>query len=167
MLGLAARFAGFDVQPQLRWLASDLALVCLGTAAVVEIAADKIPIVDHLLDVVATVVRPLTAGLASYGVLVHWPTPWAQIVAIALATGAFAIHAAKAKLRLGSTVASAGVANPWLSTAEDATAVLLLLLALLAPLVALVLVVLGVGALVRRLARATRAPRLDREPRPG
>src|SRR5437773_10868884 len=75
-LGLSARLFGLELQPGLHWLTGDLALVVLGTATVLEIAGDKIPAVDHALDVVATVVRPVTAAIATYGVLVHWPTPW-------------------------------------------------------------------------------------------
>src|SRR5262245_9619943 len=153
VLGLASRFAGLELQPQLRWLASDPALIGLGTATVLEIAADKVPIVDHVLDVLATFVRPAAAALASYGVLVQFPTPWAQIMAIVLGAGAFAIHAAKAKLRLGSTALSAGTANPWLSLVEDGLSILFLVVALLAPLLVIVLIVLLVTAVGRRLGR--------------
>src|SRR5262245_28953321 len=146
VLGLAARFAGLDLQPQLRWLASDPALIGLATATVLEIAADKIPIVDHALDVLATFIRPAAAALASYGVLVQFPTPWAQIVALVLGAGAFAIHAAKAKLRIGSTALSGGIANPWLSFVEDGLSILLLVVAFLAPLLVIVLIVLVVSA---------------------
>jgi hypothetical protein len=153
VLGLGARFAGFELQPQLRWLTSDAALIGLGTATVLEIAADKVPIIDHALDVVSTVIRPVAAAIASYGVLVHWPTPWAQILAIVLASGAFAIHAAKAKLRVGSSAVTAGTANPWLSLAEDALSMLFLIVAFLAPLLVLVLLILVIAAVARRMGR--------------
>src|SRR5439155_19117320 len=98
-LGLATRGFGLELHPGLHWLSSDLALIVLGTATVLEIAGDKIPVVDHALDLVGTVVRPVTAAIATYGVLVHWPTPWAQILALLLGGSALALHAVKAKTR--------------------------------------------------------------------
>lgn len=151
-VGLAARFGGLPLEPGMRWLGSDPALIALGTAAVLEIAGDKIPIVDHALDAVATVVRPLAAALASYGLLAHWPTPWAQILALLLSGTALAVHALKAKTRIGSTLLTAGFANPWLSIAEDVSAVALLALALVVPVLAAILVI-GLFVMLGRLAR--------------
>ena len=150
LIGGAARLGMIQLHSGSEWLTSNVALIALGTAAAFEIAADKIPVVDHALDVVATVVRPLAAWLGAYAVLVNWPTPWGQIVALVLGTGALALHAIKAKLRLGSTAVTLGHANPLLSVAEDLTAAMLLIAALVAPLVALVLVIVMVWAMRRR-----------------
>src|SRR5437773_10668842 len=96
VLGLASRFGGVELAPMARWLAGDAALIGLGTATVLEIAADKIPVVDHALDAVATIVRPAAAALAAYGLLVHWPAPVAALLALLLGGTALALHAAKA-----------------------------------------------------------------------
>jgi len=156
-LGLAARFAHLELHPGVVWLASTPALVCFGFATVLEIAADKIPVVDHALDVVGSVIRPVAGWLAGYAVLAHWPAPWAQIVALILGGGALAVQAAKAKVRLGTTAITLGHGNPIVSAAEDVTATLLLVAALLAPLLALVLVVVLVSALARRSRRTAEA----------
>jgi hypothetical protein len=155
-LGLGARFGVIELEPHVRWLAGNEALACFGLATVVEILGDKVPVVDHVLDTIGTFLRPLAAWLGAYAVLVHWPTPWGQIVAIVLGTGALALHALKAKLRLGSTAVTLGTGNPLLSLAEDLGAVLLLLTALLVP--ALILVVLIALALFawRRRGRGMR-----------
>jgi len=150
-LGLGARFFGLELHPGLRWLSGDLALVALGCATIVEIAGDKIPAVDHALDVVATFVRPVTAAIAAYGVLVHWPTPWAQIVAVLLGGSALALHAVKAKTRVGSSILSLGLANPLLSVVEDVMSVTFLVIAFLAPiLVALFLLLVALLLVGRR-----------------
>jgi hypothetical protein len=156
VLGLAARLGGIDLEPQVRWLAGNTALICFGTATVVEILGDKIPVVDHALDVAGTFVRPVAAWLGAYAFLVQWPTPWGQIAAIVLGTGALVMHAAKAKLRLGSSAATAGHANPVLSFAEDGAAGLLLLAALLAPLLILLVVLLIVAAVAAWRRRRVR-----------
>ena len=157
-IGLAALLGLLEVHTGARWLASDPALVCLGFATVLEIAADKLPVVDHALDVVGTVVRPAAGAFAAYGVLVHWPTPWAQILAVILATGTLAVHSVKTQLRLGSTAATLGHANPLVSVGEDVVSLATLVAALLAPLVGLLLVVIVVGAGIG-LARRARAAR--------
>ncbi len=149
-LGLGARFFGLDLHPGLHWLTGDFALIALGTAAVLEIAGDKIPAVDHALDVVATFVRPLTATIAAYGVLVHWPTPWAQVVAVLLGGSALALHAVKAKTRIGSSLVSLGLANPLLSVAEDALSVGLLLIAFFAPILVALMLLLAIVLFARR-----------------
>lgn len=149
-LGLAARFAGLELHPGMRWLTSDVALIALATATLIEIAGDKIPVVDHALDAVATVVRPATAALATYGLLAHWPTPWAQILAVLLGGTALALHVVKAKTRLGSTALSLGFANPILSTIEDVVSITFVVIAFLAPVVVALLVLLLVLLLTRR-----------------
>lgn len=137
-VGLAGRLGWIELQPAAHWLASDAALIGLGFAALLEIAADKFPVVDHVLDLFATAVRPVAAAIASYGVLSSWPSPWAQVLALTLGAGALAVHVAKAKVRLGSTAATAGQANPLVSTAEDGVTLATLLVVFLAPVVALV-----------------------------
>lgn len=153
-LGLAARFGGLQLHPSVGWLANDHALWALGVATVLEIAGDKIPVVDHVLDAIGVALKPMAAALGAYAALVNWPTPWGQIVALVLAGGTLAIHLAKAKLRLGSTALSAGAANPVLSVAEDGVAVAVLLAGLLVPLLASVLVVIAIVWIARRSMRS-------------
>lgn len=155
-LGLAARFGLFHLRPGAEWMAGDPALWALGIATVLEIASDKVPVVDHVLDVVGTLLRPVAAWLGAFAVLQGWSSPWAQIAALVLGAGALAVHGVKAKTRLGSTLATAGHANPLLSVLEDSGAIVLVVAALLAPLVTLALVV-GLVWAVRRW-RPRRAP---------
>ena len=152
-VGLGARFFHVQLQPALRWLTGDLSLMALGSATAIEILGDKIPAVDHALDAVATVVRPVTAAIAAYGILVHWPTPWAQILAVLLGGSALAIHAAKANTRVGSSIFTLGLANPLLSVVEDVMSFTFIAIAFLAPvLIALLmlLVFLWIGGRRRR-----------------
>jgi uncharacterized protein DUF4126 len=153
MLGLASRLGLLQLRGGADWLASDLALIALGVATVLEVAGDKIPVVDHALDAVGTVLRPAAAWLGAYAVLQSWPTPWAQIAAIVLGTTALGVHALKAKLRLGSSAVTLGMANPVASVIEDGFAFVTMVVAVLAPILALLL--LG-GLLVMALRRRRR-----------
>lgn len=152
-IGLAGRFGWIELKPETAWLAGNPAIVALTIATLLEILGDKIPAVDHALDLVATVVRPLAGWLGAYAVMANWPAPWGSIVALALGGGALGLHLMKAQVRLGSTALTLGHANPLLSLVEDATAGALLLVAVLAPLFALVLVAVLV-VVVLRLRRA-------------
>src|SRR5205085_1012437 len=120
-----------------------------------EIAADKVPFVDHALDVAGTVLRPLAAAFGAWSVLVHGPAPLRTGVALALGPGALLVHALKAKLRIGSTAVTLGHANPLLSLVEDGTAAGLVAVAIFAPLLVLaVLLIAGLAIFRRRRQRA-------------
>jgi hypothetical protein len=153
-LGLAGRFELLTLRPEAGWLSSDVALWALGFATVLEIVADKVPVVDHALDAVGTVLRPAAAWLGAYALLGGLGTPWAQLVALVFGAGALAIHSAKAHARIGSTATTLGFGNPVLSFLEDALAFLLLAVAILLPLLALVVVGWFVWRIARRRRRA-------------
>jgi uncharacterized membrane protein len=160
-LGLAARFGVFHLRPGAEWMASDPALWALGIATVLEILSDKVPVVDHALDAVGTLIRPAAAWLGAFAVLQGWGSPWAQIAALVLGAGALAVHGIKAKTRLGSSVATAGHANPLLSVLEDSGVLVLVAAAILAPLLALALILIlawGIGRWRARRAPATLTP---------
>jgi len=150
-LGLAGRFHAVTLRPSVEWLAGDAALWSLGIATVLEIAADKLPVLDHALDAVGTVLRPAAAWVGAFAVLTGWGAPWAQIAALVLGAASLAVHGVKAKTRLGSTVVTAGHANPALSVLEDLGTVGLVALAIFLPLLAVLLVLIAL-----RIARGWR-----------
>lgn len=150
-LGVAARADLIHLRAGSEWLAGDLALLALGIATALEIAADKIPVVDHALDAVATVLRPAAAWLGAFAVLGSWPSPWGQIAALVLAGLTLGVHAIKSTLRVGSTVTTVGHGNPVLSAFEDVMA-FLLSWAVLVPILAILALAFATW-LVLRLAR--------------
>lgn len=149
-VGLAGRHGLLHLQPGVEWLASDAALWALAAATALELIGDKVPVVDHALDAVGTILRPVTAWIATYAVFQGWGTPWAQLLAVAMGAGALAVHGAKAHTRLGSTAISLGHANPILSILEDGVAFALVAAAVLLPLLALAFVILAAVAYARR-----------------
>jgi len=155
LAGSLARLGLFSLGSSFSFLESNRALILFGVATVLEIAADKIPVVDHALDLVSTVVRPLAGSLLAASVLGRLTDP---VVAMALgvavgAPSALVPHAAKSALRLGSTAMTAGFANPVLSLLEDATALLTFALAVLLPILGASLVLLLLGFIVARRFR--------------
>lgn len=169
VLGLASRAGLIELHAGARWLSDDLALVTLGVATVIEILGDKIPVVDHVLDAIGTVLRPVAAWVAAYAAFSAWPSPWGQLAAVALGTVAVGVHVAKAKLRIGSTATTLGTANPVLSVAEDVMSLLLAALAVIAPIaiaLALVAIVWIVSRLRRRPPASLGEPPMPMSPRP-
>lgn len=158
MLALVARFElfGVSLNDQMAWLADWPAIAALGTAAMIEFAGDKIPVVDHGLNVLGAFTRPVAGAVAAGSVFAGLdPTTAAVAGVIVGAPTAFAFNAAQGGTRLASTATTGGLGNPVLSLIEDVLSFLTVMLAFLVPvLVPVVLIVLAV--LVFRLARRMR-----------
>ncbi len=153
-LSLASRAGLVHLAPSAGWISGDVALWALAIATVLELVGDKVPVVDHALDVLGTFVRPAAAAVAAWATFGAVDPTLAAIASIVLGAGALGLHLLKAKTRIGSTVLTLGHLNPLLSLAEDGAAAALSAAALLAPAVAAVLVVAGLAWLLgRRRAR--------------
>ncbi len=162
VLGLAGRLGLIELGPGFAWLSSAPALIAFWSASVFEFLGDKVPVVDHALDVVGTAIRPLAGALALAAVAPRVGPLWTAVLAIVVGGGAAGlVHLGKAHARLGSSILSLGLANPLISVVEDVLSFALAVLAVLAPLLALaILVLIGLVAyrLLRRLARAALRP---------
>jgi len=156
LAGGMARMGFLHLGDAYGFLASNQALILFGVATLIEVAGDKIPAVDHALDAVSTVVRPVAGSILAASVLgfVHKP-----LVALALgivlgAPTALVPHTAKASLRALSTTFTAGIANPLLSLVEDVVTVVLVVLAVVLPIaVAVLLLLVMLWVFHRRQAR--------------
>jgi hypothetical protein len=130
-------------------------LIVLAVLLAVEFFADKVPGVDSVNDVIATVIRPaagafLAAG--SLGTLTNLP-PWVGVAAGIITAGT--VHGVKATSRPVINVGTAGIGGPTVSVVEDVVALVASLLAIVAPLLLAIVVVIGVilGANVWRNRR--------------
>ncbi len=158
MLALAARFGlfGIDLNDRMAWLADWPAIAALGVAAVVEFAGDKIPVVDHGLNVLGAFTRPVAGAVAAGSVFAGLDPTTAAIAGVIVgAPTAFAFNAAQGGARLTSTATTGGIGNPVLSLIEDVLSFLTVILAFLAPILVPVLMVV-LAVLVFRLAKRMR-----------
>jgi len=158
MLALAARFEMFGVRliDQMDWLVAWPAIAALATATVAEFAGDKVPAIDHALNAVGYVTRPV-AGAVAAGSVFWGVDPAAAAIAgiIVGAPAALAFNAAQTGVRVGSTATTGGLGNPVVSLVEDFLAFMTVFIAFVAPiLIPIVLVVLAI--VVFRLARRIR-----------
>jgi len=143
MLAAVTRFNlfGVSLNEHFAWLGSDLSLIALGIATVVELGADKIPVLDHALSAVGTVTRPMAGALAAGAVLSHSDPAVAVLAGLIIgAPTAFAVHTAQSSARVVSTTTTAGMANPLVSLVEDMTSAFTAAVALVAPIAAPIVV---------------------------
>ncbi|WP_313490270.1 DUF4126 domain-containing protein [Dermacoccus nishinomiyaensis] len=147
VVALLARFTDVITLPSgFSWVESTPSIVIASILLVGEIIVDKIPALDSVNDALGTIVRPASgavvfAGTAAAANLDNslWMTqhPWVGLIGGAIVAGIF--HTGKAAARPVANVGTGGFAAPVLSTAEDATSILLSLAAVFAPILALVL----------------------------
>jgi hypothetical protein len=164
MLALAAKFEMFGIRliDQMDWLVSWPAIAALATATTAEFAGDKVPAIDHGLNAVGYVTRPIAGAIAAGSVFWNVDPAAAAIAGLIVgAPAALAFNAAQTGVRVGSTATTGGLGNPLVSLFEDLLAFMTVIVAFLAPiLIPVVLIVLAI--LVFRLARRIRdrsAPR--------
>ena len=159
----AAAYTGhLRLDESFAWLGSSSALIMLSVAALVEVAAYYVPVVDNLLDVVATPAAFVAGTIVSAAVMIDAP-PMVKWTAAVIAGGGVAglTQGLTGILRAHSTVLTGGLGNFVISTAQLGGAVLISFLALAAPAVAIALVVLFLLVtirLLRRLLRREKSP---------
>jgi hypothetical protein len=163
ILSGAAHFhlLGFDpgqLNPSFQWLSSSAAFLALAAATAVEIAGDKVPLVDHLLDGFGMIARPVAGALATAAAMKTDPTVAAMLGIVLGGPTAFGFHATKAGTRAVSSATTMGLVNPVLSLIEDLLAIVISLISLTAPLL-VPIVLIGVGGLMWRVFRSVRRKR--------
>lgn len=169
VLGTLARWTALVELPVgWTWLTQDWVLAVLAVLVLLDVVADKVPGLDHLNDLVQSVVRPTSGGLA-FGAGVGATTPavadptaldgtgvWVPVALGVLLS--LAVHLAKALARPWLSAGTVGVAVPVVSAAEDAAGLALSLAAVLVP-AAVAGLLLAAGVAVVRLGRRRRAVR--------
>lgn len=157
MMNLAIRAEYLTVTGNFEWIGSTPALVMFAVATALEIGAYYVPWLDNLLDSIATPAATIAGVIATASVvtgidpMLKWP-----LAVIAGGGVAGAIQATTVAARGVSTLTTAGLGNPLVSTAEAGTAVGLTVLAVVVPVVA-ALAVVAIFVSLRRMLRRRRA----------
>ncbi len=127
--------------------------------SVVEFFADKVPVVNHINDVIQTVIRPIAGAIvfaASAQIISDVHPVLAMIMGLFVAG---AVHTVKSlAVRPAVTATTGGAANVPVSIAEDILSTMLSIIAAVTPVVIAVILVLTAAWLVwwiwRRINRA-------------
>ena len=137
------------------WWAIGTLLVLL----LIEFFADKIPAVNHINDVLQTVIRPAAGAIlfaASTSVITRIHPAVAIMLGLVIAGGVHAVKAAA--VRPAVTATTGGIANPIVSVVEDVIATLVSILAVVVPIVIGVIIVMIAVWIVLRIWRRTAHP---------
>ncbi len=152
-IGVLARYTDLITLPDnWSWMQNGWTLAIVAALLAIEFVADKVPVVDHVNDVIQTFVRPTAGGLAfgaaSSAETVTVTDPgsffsshqWVPIVvggAISLG-----VHGMKAASRPVINASTAGFGAPVASVIEDVASVGMALVAIILPVLVLLFLVL-------------------------
>jgi len=148
VVGIAANLKLIELNDPYTILADPWAILIIVVLLAIEFFADKITGVDHINDILQTVVRPAAGAIlfaANSGVIGEMH-PWLALGAgLVLAGGT---HGVKATARPLITATTGGTMNPVVSTVEDVAALVVAVLAIAVPILAVGLILVGaVGVL--------------------
>lgn len=162
----AAYTGHLSLNDSFAWLGTPYALTMLSVAALAEILAYYIPVIDNLLDSLATPAAFVAGTVVSAAVMTDVP-PMVKWTAAVIAGGGIAslTQGTTAILRAHSTASTAGLGNPVIATAELGGALLISFLALAAPAAAIALVILFLWLAIRLLRRLFRGSHSTNSPK--
>jgi len=147
-LSLASYFNVIPLNESWAWIGGLPALISFGVAMVFEIFGYYIPFIDNLLDTIATPLAAIAGFVVMASTMVDISPTMTTILAIIAGSGsATAFQGLTTTTRLASSVKTAGLGNPVVSTAETGTAITLSSLAIFLPIVAVILVVIIFGVI--------------------
>jgi large-conductance mechanosensitive channel len=176
VIGVLARYTDLITLPATwQWLENGWTLAILTVLLLIEVVADKIPVVDHINDMLQTVVRPGAGGIAfgaatsSTTVTVQDPgefftsNQWIPIAAGVVIS--LIVHGMKAAARPVVNVATAGVGAPVVSATEDAFSVGMAFAAIIFPflIIAFVFVLIWLFIVMRRRRKRRKAEKAELE----
>jgi hypothetical protein len=135
LVGLLARYTNL-ITLNKPWdtLAHPWIILLLCILVIIEMLADKIPAVNHINDLIQTLIRP-AAGAIAFAASANVVTNVSPVLALAaglLVAGT--VHVAKAgAIRPAVTATTAGVGNVPVSIAEDVVSTVVSLLSIIVP----------------------------------
>lgn len=147
-LSLASYFNVIPLNESWAWIGGLPALISFGVAMIFEIFGYYIPFIDNLLDTIATPLAAIAGFVVMSSTMVDISPTMTTILAIIAGSGsATAFQGLTTTTRLASSVKTAGLGNPVVSTAETGTAITLSSLAIFLPIVAVIFVVIIFGVI--------------------
>ena len=153
VLGVAARLEWLPLSAGFQWLSSWPAIIALAVAAVLEIGAYYIPLIDNFLDLLAGPLAVMAGIVTTAAVITDLPPLVRWSVAIVAGGGtAGVVQTVMSVVRLKSTTLTAGFGNFIVSTFELVASFAASLIAILAPVIA-IFVVIGILVLFLALTR--------------
>jgi hypothetical protein len=137
VVSIATHFGYIPVGESFSWIGSTAALIVLAIATVAEILGYYIPFFDNLLDTLAVPLAAVSGTVVMASTLVDLDPMITWALAIIAGGGTAAgLSTSMAATRAASSVKTAGIANPVVSTAETGGAVALSTASVFIPVIA-------------------------------
>lgn len=151
---IATKLGIVSVAADFAWLSSWPALAVLSAAALSEMLAYYIPVLDHALDVIGAPAAVIAGTLLTASMVVGMDE-WLRWSLALIAGGgvAGALHTTMASIRGASTATTAGLANPVVATGEALGATATALTALVLPVVVVVVAIIAIVVMSRIIVR--------------
>ena len=155
IVGVIAHYTdAIKLSPPFDWLANAWVLIVIGILLIIEMLADKIPAVNHINDIIQTVIRP-AAGAILFAASAHVITNVHPVIAVIcglLVAGS--VHVVKAAIvRPAVTATTGGTANIPVSIAEDVAASVVSILSIVVPYLIGIFLVLFIALVIWLLWR--------------
>ncbi|MEY2847182.1 MAG: hypothetical protein RL076_2728 [Chloroflexota bacterium] len=149
---IAVKLGIIEVANDFAWISSWPALAVFATAALTEVLAYYIPVIDHALDVLGSPAAIVAGSLLTASMVVGMDE-WLRWSLAIIAGGGIAgsLHVGKTLLRGASTATTAGLANPLLATGEMIGSTLVAIAAIWIPVVVVVLAIIMLILLARAI----------------
>ncbi|PKN87441.1 MAG: DUF4126 domain-containing protein [Deltaproteobacteria bacterium HGW-Deltaproteobacteria-1] len=164
ILNLAALSGHLSLPDDFAWIGSAYATMAFATATIIEIVGYYIPLLDHVLDTIASPAAVI-AGTVTTAAMITDISPFLKWTTALIAGGGIAglVQASTVAVRAKSSLATAGTANPIFSTMELTGSVVVALLAVFVPILGLVLIgiffIWVVRKILKRLFKRAKAKR--------
>jgi hypothetical protein len=155
VMNLAALTGHLQLPADFAWMGSTYSTFAFGTATVVEVLGYYVPGIDHVLDVIATPAAVVAGTITTASMAVDL-SPFLKWTLALIAGGGMAglVQGTTVALRAKTSLATAGLGNPVISTLELFGAVVVALLAIVVPVLCVALVVILFVLVFRLLGRS-------------
>jgi hypothetical protein len=149
---IAVKLGVIQVANDFAWISSWPALAVFATAALTEVLAYYIPVIDHALDVFGSPAAIVAGSLLTASMVIGMDE-WLRWSLAIIAGGGIAgtLHIGKTLVRGTSTATTGGLANPLLATGEMIGSTLAAIAAIWIPVVVVVLAIIMLIMLIRMI----------------
>jgi hypothetical protein len=160
VVSLATRVGVLDLSPEFAWVSSTPAVIAFAVATIAELGAYYLPFVDNFLDAITSPLAVVAGTVLTAAVVTDVDPFFKWTMAIIAGGGMAGMVQAKTVVARGvSSLTTAGMANPVLSTVEFGGSLIASVMMIMMPLVAFGLV-LGVLAWMLR-GKKVKSPAAD------
>ena len=125
------------------WIGNDWIIILLTVASIIELLATFVPLIDNLLDIIATPASIIAGTILSFSSLNNLDPGLQWLLSIICGLGVTSFfQVSTVSLRVFFTTFSGGIFNPFFSFMEDVLTVFISISSILIPIIGLIIVII-------------------------